>query len=590
MTSYHFFIEVLKKSSALLTTNVVLLVGVGMLDAAAILSIAPLVDLFFHPDLMSVSKITHYTEGTLRKLGLPMTLETVAGTFIVLNLLRTGVYIGARYCIFQTKYRFLKGLVQETLQEFYRARWDFFTNSKQGTLVNTFVYELHRVGDAFGAVALCAASIFQAFLFLTVPLAVSWQITAVSVAAGIGLAAPLFLLGRLGHRLGREATDTANWFSSVIQESLALAKVVMGFANERKQLDQVTQAFEAHGNSVSRSLTLQVGVPLLYFPLGLCVIVIALFAARYLETPVSEASVVLYALLRVLPLIGQIPAQKTSIDTFLASFEQISRLRQQARSFRRKNGNKPFRGLCRGISLEKVTFSYAGQQPILQDVSLCIPKGHMVAIVGESGSGKSTLVDIIMGFHEVNSGQVLIDDVPLDQLELGSYRRRIGYVPQESVAFNKSIRDNLIWVSENVTDEEIRQACELAYATEFIERLPLGWDTVVGDRGVRLSGGQLQRLALARALLLKPDILILDEATSALDSQSERFIQQSIERLSGQITVIIVAHRLSTICNADYLYVLKQGTVVEHGTYRELASRHGEFSRMMAVQALQGAS
>ena len=218
---------------------------------------------------------------------------------------------------------------------------------------------------------------------------------------------------------------------------------------------------------------------------------------------------------------------------------------------------------------------------------MVIPRGKMVAIVGRSGSGKSTLVDIIIGFNEPLDGQIYVDGTPLHEFEINSYRKRIGYVPQESILFNMTIYENLLWAKEDATREEIREACIIANAAEFIEQFPKGYDTFVGDRGVRLSGGQIQRVALARAVLRNPDILILDEATSSLDSESERLIQLSIEAIAKKMTVIVIAHRLSTIAKADYIYVLEDGRIVEEGEYSQLVKNDGSFSQMhlLAVEA-----
>jgi ABC-type multidrug transport system fused ATPase/permease subunit len=212
----------------------------------------------------------------------------------------------------------------------------------------------------------------------------------------------------------------------------------------------------------------------------------------------------------------------------------------------------------------------------------------MTAIVGSSGAGKSTLVDLLLGLDRPGAGRICIDGVDLGEYDLASYRSRVGFVPQTSLLFHDSIRENLRWVKADASDQEIRRAATLARAAEFIEELPEGYDTVVGDRGVRLSGGQVQRVALARALLRRPELLVLDEATSALDSASERAIQEALERVSPETTLVVVAHRLSTIVAADRIYVLEAGRVVEEGSYGELVARQGSFARMVALQQLDG--
>jgi ABC-type multidrug transport system fused ATPase/permease subunit len=210
----------------------------------------------------------------------------------------------------------------------------------------------------------------------------------------------------------------------------------------------------------------------------------------------------------------------------------------------------------------------------------------MTAVVGESGCGKSTLLDMLMGFNMIEKGDVLIDGVPLEDYDQSSYRQRIGYVPQDAVLFNMSIRDNILWAQDDATDETFAEALRLANAQMFIDEFPDGVDTLAGDRGVRLSGGQIQRIALARAILRRPELLILDEATSALDSQSETLIQDAIAEIARDTTIIVVAHRLSTVKMADTIVVLDEGAIVEQGTYDELIKRDGRFRSMVDAQSL----
>jgi len=277
------------------------------------------------------------------------------------------------------------------------------------------------------------------------------------------------------------------------------------------------------------------------------------------------------------------------LDNFFPSYEQILRLRSRARDLKQSSGSKNFTGFKNKITIENISFAYPNNELVLKNVSIQIPKGKMVAIVGDSGSGKSTLLDLIMFFYDPVEGGIFIDSENLREFNAKSYRRCIGYVPQESVLFNMSVKDNLLWSKEDATDTEIKFACQQAYADQFIEQLPQGYDTIVGDRGVRLSGGQVQRITLARAILRNPQLLILDEATSALDTHSERLIQQAIDNIAKKATVIVVAHRLSTIKNAHYVYVLKEGRVVEEGEYSKLTKKEGHFNKMVKLQMLETA-
>ncbi|MFH2204188.1 MAG: ABC transporter ATP-binding protein [Elusimicrobiota bacterium] len=559
---------------------------VGVFEAAAIFSVAPVVDLLIHPELEGASPLTVSLVGILERVGLSATLATVLGVFVVFSLFKSLFQLFARHLILRAKYAVQQDLIVGTFHDFFHARWHFFASDRQGKLLNTFIREMGVVGNAFGAMALFFAALLQLVMYMAVPLYLSWRITAVSTAATLIFGAPFLLLGGISYRLGKRNTSTANDLSSVISESLSAVKIILGFGNPDKNVEMVDRTYDAHRRVTLISQTLDVGIPILYLPIGLSIMAVALIAGRRWGVPLAESAAVLYSLLRMVPVIGQVLQQKTSLDNFFPSYEQVLSLRRRATELRQESGARLFIGMNSEIRLHGVSFAHPGNEPILRGIDLVVPKEKMIAIVGESGAGKSSLIDLIMGFHPPTAGKITVDGTPLPAFDIYSYRRRIGYVPQESVLFNMSIRDNLQWAKEDASQEEIEKACQQANAAGFIKDLPEGYATIVGDRGVRLSGGQVQRVALARAILRKPDLLILDEATSALDTKSERMIQQSIEELAKKTTLIVVAHRLSTIVQADYIYVLGKSGLVEEGSYAELMAKKGLFARMAEYQEL----
>lgn len=584
--TFFFMRDIFRKFPFLLITNIFLLGVVSLTEAAAILTIVPVVDFFIKSDLQGSSFLTRKAAQAINSVGIPVTIASFMTIFLALNMLGSGFQILVRYLILRTKYAVMRNLMLGTFESFFNARWYFFCGSRQGMLLNTFINEMSNVGHAFGAMALFFANLVQLTLYLAVPLYISWQVTLISLAAALIFACPFALLGSVNYRLGKLNTSTANQIGSVIQESFSLAKVILGFGNQRKSTEMLSSAFDAHRKATVKSQTLTAAIPLMYYPLGLLVVVIALFAARKFSVPLSETAALLYSLLKIIPFIGQLPTQKNALDNFLPSYEQVLNLKHSAEQLKQRTGSRIFAGFDKGIIIENLSFAYPGHKPILSEIDVRIPKGKMIAFVGKSGSGKSTLIDMIMAFNEPLAGSITLDGVSLQEFNINSYRRRIGYVPQDSILFNMTIRDNLRWANEASTEEEIKEACLQANADEFIEEFNKGYDTLVGDRGVRLSGGQIQRIALARAILRKPDILILDEATSSIDTYSERLIQQSIETIAKETTVIIIAHRLSTVVNADYIYVIKKGQIVEKGTYSELVQKNGEFHSMLQLQAV----
>lgn len=588
MRTLIFMRDVFKKHAALFISNILFLILQGLVEAVAIFSLIPVVDFLIKTDLSEVSLITRKFVMIMQAMGLPVNIAAFLAIFLLFNILISGLQVLVKYCILRIKYAVCRELIVSTFRDFFNAKWYFFSSNRQGVLLNTFINEINIVGDAFGGMATIFANFVHLILYLVVPFYLSWKIASISLVTGLLFAFPFALLGKINYRLGQLNTLTANQISSVIQESLISAKIILGFGNQAKSVKMLGDAFDKHTKATIKSQTIGFAVPSMYYPLGLVVVTISLFAARKLNTSFSETAALLYSLMKLMPYIGQLPTLKNTVDNFFPSYEQVLNLRHTAEQLTQVSGPREFKGFAKEIALKDFSFAYPAHEPILKHVNISVPKGKMVAFVGGSGVGKSTLIDAIMGFNEPATGSITFDGIPLQELNINSYRQRIGYVPQDSVLFNMSIRDNLLWAAESATDEEIIKACRQANAEEFIKSLPSGYNTIVGDRGVRLSGGQVQRVALARAILRKPELLILDEATSALDTYSEKLIQQAIDAIAKETTVILVAHRFSTIINADYIYVFKDGHVIEEGTYSGLLqNKEGRFRKMVELQSLE---
>lgn len=590
MRILRFLRHLLAKFPRLLIASTLLWIAVSLLEAVSVLAVAPVIDYFLGQPYGGASRVTLKFNAFLGALGLPQTMVCVLTVFILLAAASSLLQILGRDLLLKAKYALLQDLIDGTFQDFFRARWSFFQDMKQGMLINTFLREISLVGDAFGSMSLFFANALKLALYLVVPFAVDWRVTSISLGVAAVLAAPLFLLGKVAYRQGRQNTATANEFASTIHENLTMAKLILGFANAPGSLARINRAYGAHRDATLKSQTLDVAIPLLYYPVGLGVMVTALLAAKSYGVPLSDTSILFYSLFKAVPIVGLLAAQKNSLENFFPSHEQVEDLRGRARQMLQRTGTRPHEGLRSGITLEDVTFAHPGHEPTLTGVTLTIPKGKMVTFVGESGAGKSTMIDLLMGFQEPSSGKLRIDGRELSEFDLASYRLKVGYVPQDSVLFNMTLRENLLWAHPQAAENDLSDAIRRANAEEFVRDLPQGLDTRVGDRGTRLSGGQIQRIALARALLKKPDILILDEATSALDSRSEKFIREAVESLAGATTLVVIAHRLSTIANADVIYVLSRGRLVQSGGYKELIAADGPFKRMAELQSLETAS
>lgn len=590
MKALQFFLGLWRRFPRLVALTLVLELVGALVESLAVISLIPVVDLLVNQDLANASPISRAALTLMQRAGLPTSVWAMATVFLVLASVTAIIGIVAKAYVYRTKYALLGDMILGTFDDFFNARWQFFSGGAQGTLLNTFSREIGIVGDAFGAMAVFFVTSVRILLYLAAPFYISWEVTTISMGMAVILASPFLFFGRLSHRWGRINTATANRMMSVVQEGLALAKIIQGFGNPSKSRAQLEAAFHQHRTATINFQTFKYAVSAANKPAGFLMLIVSLYAAQRLGVPLSETAVLLLCLLQIVPLISLVVEQRTSLDNFFPSYEQIMTLRAKAQDLRQQEGGTPFTGFTRALQVRNLTFAYPAHEPALRDITLEIPRGTMLALVGQSGAGKSTFIDLIMGFHKPTAGQILFDDVPLETLDLISFRQRLGYVPQDSALFHMTLRENLLWAKGDATPAEIDRACRQANATEFIERLPQGLDTVVGDRGMRLSGGQVQRIALARAILRRPDLLILDEATSALDSQSERLIQEAIEMVARETTVIVIAHRLSTVVNADRIAVLDGGRLVEFGSYQELIQRRGRFEEMIRMQALQPAA
>jgi ATP-binding cassette, subfamily B, bacterial MsbA len=286
---------------------------------------------------------------------------------------------------------------------------------------------------------------------------------------------------------------------------------------------------------------------------------------------------------------GRITILSGNLNQLAENSGRLNRLNEilspAGKQFRRQGG-QPFSKLAQAIRFEHVSLKYSPDLPLaLSDISFILPKGKMLALVGQSGSGKSSIADLLTGLYSPTDGRILIDDSPLEKLELVNWQQRLGVVSQDTFLFNSSIGDNISFGTPGTSKAKIQAACKAAQADGFIESLPQGYDTLVGERGYRLSGGQRQRISLARAILRDPELLILDEATSALDSQSERLVQEAIERFERNHTVLVIAHRLSTIVRADQILVLESGRIVEQGNHANLLAQNGLYKQLWQQQS-----
>lgn len=582
-------LDLCKRHALFLLIAVIVLTIASFIEACSVVSFAPMIDLLINPDLSKASDVTLKVVAWMERINLPITLISVMIFIITIMIIRGAFTILANFIMTKVHFRLVKNIIFDVFGAFIGARWQFFVLNSYGVIGNTLLRETEKVGLAFEAVAKIFSILMRIIFYVSIAFLISWKLSLIVLLLTGAVLIPFLLLGRLTYKIGKIHTQAGNDFQGVIAETFNAAKLVLSFGNQDKVVSRLKEKIPPYITSAIQFIMIRLASPLVFEPVGIAIVLFAIYlGAIHYSLSVPTLLIVLYALRMGGNLAFQIAYYNNDLQNIAPALEQIYRLKHEAEIMKQPSGTQKFYGFKRDICIKDMSFSYPNHKSLFNNINLVIPKGKMVALVGKSGSGKTTLIDILIGLYEPEQGQVLIDGIPLSEIDSLTWRHKLGVVSQEPFLFNFSIRDNLLWgVREEIKEKDIRKACSKANALEFIDKLPKGLDTLIGERGVRLSGGQRQRIAIARAVLRDPEVLILDEATSALDSHSEILIQKSIDDISQDTTVIVIAHRLSTIKSADKIYVLEEGSIIESGSFDELIKiKGGEFLKAVELQTL----
>ncbi|MCF4969843.1 ATP-binding cassette domain-containing protein [Nostoc sp. CMAA1605] len=476
------------------------------------------------------------------------------------------------------------------LQVLLEVDLDYFAKMRVGDLLNSLGGEMGRAATSISNVIKLIITVITIFVFIGLLLSISWQLTIASTI----LLSFVTLINQYAmvraKKFGHMLSEMSRVYSIAVLETLNGIRLVKATGNEEKEFNRIRQLIrdreQADYDSQANS---QVIAPLSEV-MGITALLLIVFLSRVLfADQVNALSAVLLTyllvLLRLLPLVSQLNSIRNTFANSAPSVNIVSEfLRRDNKPFM-ASGDVIYEKLEKGIHFNSLSFNYPGHdKSVLKDVSLFLPRGTTLALVGGSGAGKSTLADLLPRFYDPISGSITVDGRDLRDFDVKSWRKRMGIVSQDTFLFNESVKENIAYGRQDATEAEIIAATKRANAYEFISKLPQGFDTMIGDRGVMLSGGQRQRLAIARALLQNPEILILDEATSALDTVSERLVQAALDDLSRDRTTLVIAHRLSTVQNADQIAVLDQGQVVEVGTHEQLLQKGGYYARLYSMQ------
>ncbi len=538
-----------------------------------------------------MNNMNYYMQELILDWGATTTLLVIGLFLAFATFLKTGAYFLSSATIIPIRTGVVRDIRNQLYQKITSLPLGFFSEERKGDIIARMSGDVQEIETSImSSLDMLLKNPILIVMYFGTLLFISWQLTLFTIVF-----VPLFgwFMGYVGRRLKQNSVKAQSLWSdtmSVVEETLGGLRIIKAFNAEDKMNAKFSKVNNEYRDNIQWVNTRQqLAHPMSEF-LGTVMIIIVLWfgGVQVLNNASMSGSTFIYYLVILYSIINPLKEFSKAgynIPKGLASMERVDKILMAENTIKEPENPKHIASFEHQIEFRDVSFRY-GETWILRHINLIIPKGKTIAIVGQSGSGKSTMVDLIPRYYDVQEGEVLIDGINVKDLGIQDLRQLIGNVNQEAILFNDSFRNNISFGVDSATDEEIAESAKIANAYDFIMQSEHQFETNIGDRGGRLSGGQRQRVSIARAILKNPPILILDEATSALDTESERLVQDALERLMKTRTTVAIAHRLSTIKNADEICVLHEGQIVERGTHEELLSMDGYYKKLNDMQSL----
>ena len=541
---------------------------------------------------VAINNFYYYVSQMIQDNG-PTTALIFLGLFLALmTLFKTSCYFASSAVMIPLRTGVVRDIRIMVYAKVMRLPMGFFSEERKGDIIARMSGDVGEVENSItSSLDMLIKSPIMIILYFITLIATSWKLTLFTVLV---LPAMGWLMGKVGRKLKRQSLEAQGKWSdtmSQLEETLGGLRIIKAFIAEDRMINRFTRCSNELRDAVNKVAMRQaLAHPMSEF-LGTILIVSVLWFGGALilghNSSLTAPTFIFYMVIlySVINPLKDFAKAGYNIPKGLASMERVDKILKAENNIKEIPNPKPLTGMNDRIEFKDISFSYDGKREVLKHVNLTVPKGKTVALVGQSGSGKSTLVDLLPRYHDVQGGDITIDGTSIKDVRIADLRSLIGNVNQEAILFNDTFFNNIAFGVENATMEQVVEAAKIANAHDFIMEKPEGYNTNIGDRGGKLSGGQRQRVSIARAILKNPPILILDEATSALDTESERLVQEALERLMKTRTTIAIAHRLSTIKNADEICVLYEGEIVERGRHEELLELDGYYKRLNDMQA-----
>lgn len=542
---------------------------------------------------VAVNNFYYYVTQMIETHGPQMTLLFMGLFLAFMTMLKTSCYFGSSAIMVPLRTGVVRDIRVMVYSKVMHLPLGFFSEERKGDIIARMSGDVGEIENSItSSLDMLLKNPILILLYFSTLIVTSWQLTLFTVLVLPGMG---WLMGKVGKKLKRKSLEVQGKWNdtmSQLEETLGGLRIIKAFIAEDKMVDRFKQCSNELRDATNKvAIRQSLAHPMSEF-LGTLLIVLVLWFGGLLilgDGTSMEASTFIFYMVILYSIINPLKdfaKAGYNIPKGLASMERVDKILKAENPIKEPVNPLPLHGMNDRIEFKDLSFSYDGKREVLKHVNLMVPKGQTIALVGQSGSGKSTLVDLLPRYHDVQLGEITIDGVNIKNFRIHDLRALIGNVNQEAILFNDTFFNNIAFGVENATIEQVVEAAKIANAHDFIMETELGYQTNIGDRGGKLSGGQRQRISIARAILKNPPILILDEATSALDTESERLVQEALERLMKTRTTIAIAHRLSTIKNADEICVLYEGEIVERGKHEELLEKNGYYKRLNDMQSL----